>query len=139
MEKDIAELLRKVKDADQKKEDSEEEKRSYAKMQKMVASGTNHDQSIYDKHAMILSAFHTFSECWPECWGAASVRDAHLAYLKACYEATGAIITATHAADVMTHWRAVNKACQDTRIGTAARRLLDSVAKERVWALVTKQ
>lgn len=104
------------------------------KLKRMKELSEDISASIWDKHAMLLSAFGMFSDHWLKRW---PDKAPHLAYLKNCHEASGIIVLCKDPAIVMETWRNVKKPkeCETTIIGDAATLLLKSVAMERYWML----
>lgn len=113
---------------------NEETRRTLEKVRKMCELSKKMSVSIWDRHAMILSTFGLCSEKWPSSW---PDKTEHLAYLKACHEATAVIVLCKNPAIVLETWRNVKKPkeCEPTILGEAAQLLLDQVAKDRHWQL----
>lgn len=113
---------------------NEETRRTIEKVRKMCELSKKMKVSIWDRHAMLLSTFGLCSEKWPSSW---PNEKEHLAYLKACHEATAIIVLCKDPAVVKATCRNVKKPkeCDNTIIGEAAQLLLEQVAKDRYWEL----
>lgn len=113
---------------------SPQDLRTLQKVKRMTELSKDIEGTLWDKHAMLLSTHGTLSEHWLARW---PDKAPHLAYLKACHEASGIIVLCKDPALVMETWRNVKKPkeCEATTIGEAAEGLLKSVAMERYWAL----
>jgi hypothetical protein len=123
---------------DCKSDHTPEAQRTLTKMKKMCEMSKDATASIWDRHAMLFSAYGTCSDCWPSHW---SDKAPHLSYLKACHEATGIIVLCKDPAVVLDTWRNVKKPkeCNATTVGEAAELLLKAVAMERHWTLALEK